>query len=183
MADIQKITEREQVPEEHRHHYDDVLASRGSIGAPYYYLLHSPDLAGRTAHLVGYARFESILPEQIKELAICAVAREMDCLYEWAAHEGDAIAAGASPEAVSAVRNNQDLHDIAEEEAVVVSFIRELLRPPHRVSSNTFQRIHDLLGDALLADMSGVIGAYVGLACSLNAFDIPTPPGRPILPT
>jgi hypothetical protein len=33
-----------------------------------------------------------------------------------------------------------------------------------------------------LVELTGIIGAYVGLACSLNAFDVGTQPGRPVLP-
>ena len=183
MPDMAKITDREQVAEGQRHHYDSIVESRGSVGAPYYYLMHSPDLAARTAHLLGYARFESVLPHHIKELAVCTAAREMDCVYEWAAHEGDALEAGVSSEVVTAVRDKKDLQHLTREEMVIVSFVQQLLRSPHRISDATFREIHTLLGDAYVADLAGVIGAYVALACSLNAFDVPTPEGRPVLPT
>lgn len=183
MPSIERITDREQVAEEHRHNYDAIVASRGSVGAPYYYLLHQPELAARTAHLLGYARFESALPTDIKELAVCAVAREMDCLYEWAAHKDDALASGVSPEAVAAIENRGDLQGLSGEDAAIVGFVRQLLRPPHRISGITFEDVRGRLGDALVAELVGVIGAYVGLACSLNAFDVQPPEGRPVLPT
>ena len=85
MSRLLQITEREQLPEDQRHHYDSIIASRKQIGPPYYYLLHCPDLAARTAHLVGYSRFDSDLPNKVKEVAICTVARELDCVFEWAA--------------------------------------------------------------------------------------------------
>ena len=183
MPSIERITDREQVTEEHRHNYDAIVASRGSVGAPYYYLLHQPELAARTAHLLGYARFESVLPTDIKELAVCAVAREMDCLYEWAAHKDDALASGVSPEAVGAIEHRGELQGLAREDAAIVEFVSQLLRPPHRISGATFEEVRSRLGDALVAELVGVIGAYVGLACSLNAFDVQPPEGRPVLPT
>ena len=183
MPSIERITERDQVAEEDRHHYDAIVASRGAVGAPYYYLLHQPELAARTAHLLGYARFESALPTDIKELAVCAVAREMDCLYEWAAHKDDALASGVKPEAVEAVQHRSDIHGLSSEDAAIVEFVRQLLRPPHRISDATFGEVRTRLGDALVAELVGVIGAYAGLACSLNAFDVQPPEGRPVLPT
>lgn len=181
-SDIEKISERNQVADEARHHYDSIVGSRGSIGAPYYYLMHSPDMAARTANLLGYARFESILPAHIKELAVCVTAREMDCVYEWAAHENDALEAGVSAEVVSAIRDRKQPNHLTHEESLIVDFVQQLLRSPHRVTEDTFKDTHALLGDAQLADLSGVIGAYVALACSLNAFDVQTPDGRPVLP-
>ena len=46
----------------------------------------------------------------------------------------------------------------------------------------TFQALHSRLGDTRLAELTGIIGAYVGLACSLNAFEIPAPEGLTVLP-
>ena len=183
MGRISEITQRDQVPEDQRHHYDSIAASRGAIGAPYYYLLHTPDLAARTAHLVGYSRFESDFPVELKELAICAIAREMDCLYEWAAHEGDALKAGVRDEAVLAIKDGKAPQGLTEGESQVVRYVQEILRPPHRVSDPTFTALQGRLGDAGMAELTGIIGAYTALACSLNAFDVQTPSGRPVLPT
>ncbi len=183
MPQMPRITEREQVPEGQRHHYDSIITTRKEIGAPYYFLLHCPDLAARTAHLLAYCRFESSLPEDLKELAVCTAAREMDCSYEWAAHEGDAQKAGVREEAISIIRDRKDQSGLTTEEARVVSFVQEMLRPPHRVSRTTFQGLLDAIGETQMAELTGTVGAYVGLACSLNAFDVHTPEGRPVLPT
>ncbi len=183
MPSIERITDREHLAEEHRQHYDAIVASRGVVGPPYYYLLHQPELAARTAHLLGYARFESALPADVKELAVCTVAREMDCLYEWAAHKDDALASGVSPEAVAAVEERGDLQRLSKGEAAIVEFVRELLRPPHRISGAPFEEVRSSLGDSLVAELVGVVGAYAALACSLNAFDVQPPEGRPVLPT
>ena len=91
MPRIPELTEREAIPEDQRRHYDSIMASRKRIGAPYANLLHCPDLAARTAHLVGYSLHTSDFPLKEKELVICTVAREMDCVYEWAAHSGHAL--------------------------------------------------------------------------------------------
>jgi len=182
MPRIREITEREQLREEQRVHYDSIIASRKRIGAPYANLLHCADLAARTAHLVGYSLFTSDFPKDQKELVICTVARELDCVFEWAAHEGHARAAGVREEAITAIRDRMAPAGLNKEEASFVEYVQELLRPPHRVKEPTFQALHDRLGDARLAELTGIIGAYVGLACSLNAFDIQAPTGMPVLP-
>ncbi len=183
MPRIPQITERDQVPEDQRQHYDSIIASRNRIGAPYFYLLHCPDLAARTAHLVGYSLHSSDFPMEQKELVICTLARELDCLFEWAAHEGLARDAGIREEAIAAIREGRAPEGLTDEEAPFVRYVQELLRPPHRITEPTFQALHKRLGDARLAELTGIIGSYVGLACSLNAFGVQTPEGMPVLPT
>ncbi len=183
MPRIPEITKRDQLPEDQRQHYDSIMASRNRIGAPYFYLLHCPDVAARTAHLVAYSLFASDFPRGQKELVICTVAREFDCVFEWAAHEGHAQNAGVREEAIVSIRDRKAPEGLTDEEASFVKYVQELLRPPHRITEPTFQALHKRLGDARLAELTGIIGGYVGLACSLNAFDVQAPKGRSILPT
>ena len=182
MARIPEITKPEEISEENREFYDSIMASRKRIGAPYNFLLHVPDLAARTAHLVGYSLFTSDFPSDLKELAICTVAREMDCPFEWAAHADHAIKAGVRGEALEAIRSRSAPAQLTGGEAEVVCYVQELLRAPHRVTPATFDALKDRLGVARLVELTGIVGAYVGLACSLNAFEVPTPPGRELLP-
>jgi 4-carboxymuconolactone decarboxylase len=183
MARIPEITEREQLPEDQRNYYDSIMASRNRIGGPYIYMLHCPDLAARTAHLVAYSLFSSDFPKDQKELIICTVAREFNCVFEWAAHEKHAREAGVRDEAIVAIRDGNAPRGLTDEEASFVKYVQELLRPPHRISEPTFQALHNRLGDARIAELTGIIGGYVGLACSLNAFEVQTPKGRDVLPT
>jgi 4-carboxymuconolactone decarboxylase len=179
---VPEITNREELPQHQREFYDSIVASRKRIGAPYNYLLHAPDLAARTAHLIGYALFTTDFPEDIKELAICTVAREMDCAYEWAAHADDAHKAGVRQECIKIIENHKAPAGLTEREAEVVRYVQELLRPPHRITPATFDALKERIGVPRLVELTGVIGAYVGLACSLNAFEVETPPDQPVLP-
>jgi 4-carboxymuconolactone decarboxylase len=183
MSRIPEITKRDQLPEDQRPHYDSIMASRNQIVGPYAYLLHCPDLAARTAHLAGYSLFTSDFPKEQKELVICTVAREFDCVFEWAAHEGHARDAGVREETIAAIRDGKAPEGLSDEEADFVKYVQELLRPPHRITEPTFQALRNRLGDARLAELTGIIGGYVALACSLNAFDVQAPEGRPVLPT
>ncbi len=183
MTRVPEITEREQIPEDQRHHYDYIATSRNNRPRPYSFLLHSPDLAARTAYLVGYSLHESDFPLDLKELAICAVAREFDSPYQWASHERNAVKAGVREEAIFAIRDRLAPDGLTLEEAEIVRYVQELLRPPHRISEPTFQALHRRLGVARLVELTGIIGGYVALACSLNALEVPIAEGRPVLPT
>ena len=179
---VPEITNREDLPEHQREFYDSIIASRKRVGAPYNYLLHAPDLAARTAHLIGYALFSTDFPQDIKELAICTVAREMDCAFEWAAHAEDALKAGVRQECIKIIGDRKAPAGLSKDEAEVVGYVQELLRPPHRIMPATFDALKARIGVPRLVELTGILGAYVGLACSLNAFDAEPPPGRPILP-
>jgi 4-carboxymuconolactone decarboxylase len=170
---VPEVTNREDLPEDQREFYDSIITSRKRIGAPYNFLLHAPDLAARTAHLIGYALFSTDFPTDLKELAICTVAREMDCAFEWAAHADDARKAGVRQECIKIIQDR---------EAEVVRYVQELLRPPHRITPATFDALKARIGVRRLVELTGILGAYVGLACSLNAFEVETPPGRSLLP-
>jgi 4-carboxymuconolactone decarboxylase len=182
VARVPEITNREDVPEDQREFYDSIIASRKRIGAPYNFLLHAPDLAARTAHLIGYSLFSTDFPEDVKEVAICTVAREMDCPFEWAAHADDARKAGVGEEDLEIIRDRKAPAGLGEREADVVRYVQELLRPPHRITPATFEALRTRIGVARLVELTGIIGAYAGLACSLNAFEVAAPPGRPVLP-
>ena len=179
---VPEITNREELPEHQREFYDSIIASRKGIGAPYNFLLHAPDLAARTAHLIGYALFSTDFPNDVKELAICTVAREMDCAFEWAAHADDAHKAGVRQECIKIIENRKAPAGLTEREAEVVRYVQELLRPPHRITLATFDALKARIGVPRLVELTGILGAYVGLACSLNAFEVETPRGRPVLP-
>ncbi len=182
MPRMSEITQREQVAEADQPHFDSIIASRGRIAAPYQYLLNSPDLAARVAHTIGYARFEAKLDKRVAELAICSVARELDCLYEWAAHEDEAREAGVREEAIASIKAGTAPDGLTPNEAVVVRYVHEVLRAPHRVSDATFGALLERLGERDMAELAAIVGAYVMLACCLNAFGVPTPEGRAVLP-
>ncbi|MDZ4345864.1 MAG: hypothetical protein U1E51_25910 [Candidatus Binatia bacterium] len=86
MARIATIDKKEDLAPENQKVYDAIAQSRGVVGGPWLALLHSPELAGRTAHLGSYVRFESSLERKLVELTALVAARELECKHEWAAH-------------------------------------------------------------------------------------------------
>lgn len=173
MARIATIDKREDLAEEHQSVYDGIAQSRGAVGGPFLALLHSPELAKRTAHLGGYLRFESNLDAKVVELAALVSARELECKHEWAAHVTHAQKAGIPMETIRAVHQSRGTEHFSYEDAQIVSFVRETLRS-HRASETTFQALYGRLGERGLVELTATIGYYVMLACTLNVFDIVT---------
>jgi 4-carboxymuconolactone decarboxylase len=173
MARIATIEKKDDLAQEHQHVYDAIAASRGAVGGPWLALLHSPELAARTAHLGSYVRFESSLDHKIIEFAALVSARELDCKHEWAAHIVNGQKAGIPIETIRAVYEKMGAESFSSQEAQIVSFVREILHS-HRVSETTFQALYGRLGEKGLVELTATVGYYAMLACTLNAFDVAT---------
>jgi 4-carboxymuconolactone decarboxylase len=140
-------------------------------------LLHSPELAQRTAHLGSYVRFESGLDHKLIEFTAVVAARELECKHEWAAHIAHGQKAGIPMETIRAVYQKKGTESFSSEDAQIVSFVREMLHS-RRVSEATFQALYGRLGEKGLVEITATIGYYAMLACTLNTFDVytQTPP-------
>ena len=57
-------------------YYDEIVESRGGIRGPFPALLHSPQLASLVAATGHYARFDCVLPNPLREVAIICAAKE-----------------------------------------------------------------------------------------------------------
>src|ERR1044071_1731739 len=128
MARIATVQQKEEIPSEHQHVYDEIAASRGAVGGPWLALLHSPELAQRTAHLGSFVRFESSLDHRTIEFTALVSARELDCKHEWGAHIGHAEKAGISPDIIRAVYEKKGAESFSSEDAQILSLVREILQ-------------------------------------------------------
>lgn len=175
------ITDRDDVPEERRHHYDAIEESRGGVRGPFCVLMNSPEVAGRAGHLGAYIRYESVLPDTARELTIINTAREWDCAYEWAIHEPIAREVGVREAAIETVAAQESPEELTEAERTIVRYGRELLRG-NRVSEATFEAAKERFGPQGLTDLTATIGYYSMLACVMDAFEVTPGEGVPELP-
>ena len=173
MARIATIDKKDDLALEHRPIYDAIVQSRGVVGGPWLALLHSPELAQRTAHLGSYVRFESHLDHKLIEFTALVAARELDCKHEWAAHVAHGQKAGIPMETIRTVYQKKGTENFSSEDAQIVSFIREMLHS-HRVTETTYQAIYARLGEQGMVELTATIGYYAMLACTLNTFDVAT---------
>lgn len=183
MPRLPNLTKREDVPEHLIEAYDRVAAARqGVVSGPYGILLHSPELAHRTAVLGEYTRWNSVLSDRQTETAVLAVAREMDAAVMWASHVRIGTDAGVPAATIEAIAAERGLDALAEEERAIVGYVRELLGPTHRVSDATFEAARSLLGEQGVVDLTGLLGYYAIVGYTLNAFEVEPPDGSPSLP-
>ena len=173
MARIATITKKEELALEQQKVYDAIAQSRGVVGGPWLALLHSPELAARTAHLGSYIRFESSLDHKVIEFTALVSARELECKHEWAAHIMHGEKAGIPMETIRAVYQKKGAESFSSEDAQIVSFVREMIHS-HRVNEATFQAIYGRFGEKGMVELTATIGYYAMLACTLNTFDVYT---------
>jgi 4-carboxymuconolactone decarboxylase len=177
MPRLPQITSREEIAEDKRDIYDAIMGTRKRVAGPFSMLLYSPELAGRTAHLGTYLRWESVFTQAERETAILVAARESDCGYEFYSHSILAREAGVREEAIQAIANRLPIDRFTPEEATIVAYGRELLQT-HRVSSETFEAAKAKYGAQGMVDLTATLGYYTMMACTINAFEVEPPAGQ-----
>src|SRR5271156_1050556 len=123
MARLPPITSKDQVVPEHHAIFDAIVQSRGAVQGPFTMFLHSPELAGRLAHLGAYVRFEGSLDMRVRVLAAMTVAREFEAAYVWGAQTGAARQRGVAETTSAAIRENRS-DGVPALDAQIVDFTR-----------------------------------------------------------
>ena len=179
MARLTPITSKDQVDVKDHAIVDAIVGSRGALQGPFSMFLHSPELAGRVAHLGAYVRFEGSLDMRVRVLAAMTVAREFEAVYVWGAQTGGARRQGVPESTIAAIRD-QHTRGIPPEDALIVEFTQQLLRK-HRVDDATMQAIRARFGDDELLQLTGAIGYYSMLAMTVNACELEAAAGAEVL--
>src|ERR1700688_4896152 len=158
MARVPLIISKDQVPAEHHAIVDSIIGSRGALHGPFSVFLHSPEIAGRVAHLGALVRFEGSLDMRVRVLAAMTVACEFEAEYVWGAQTGSARRQHVPETTIDAIRENRS-DGVPAEDLAIIDFTRALLRK-HRVSDATAAAMRDRFGDDGFVQLSGAIGYY-----------------------
>jgi 4-carboxymuconolactone decarboxylase len=155
-----------------------VAGPRVALRGPFEPWLRSPHLADRAQKLGEYCRFNSSLPKDLAELAICLVGRHFKAQYEFYAHARLAKEAGLAPAIIEAVRTRATPPFTREAERIVYDFVSEYLET-NRVAATNYKRTVDAFGEQGVVDLVGVCGYYMLVSMTLNVFEMPLPAGVP----
>ncbi|HUN41352.1 MAG TPA: hypothetical protein VMU81_13760 [Acetobacteraceae bacterium] len=179
MARLPHITSKDQVAPKDQGAFESIVASRGAVHGPFTMFLHSPELAGRVAHVGAYVRFEGSLDMRVRVLAAMTIAREYEALYVWGAQTGGARRLGVPETTITAIRENRE-DGMPAEDAQIVAFTRTLLRR-HRVDNATAQAMLARFGNDEFIQLTGAIGYYALLCMTVNACELEAGPGAEVL--
>ena len=175
MPRIPPIAAKSDMPAEHQHVFDQVMAVFGRVRGPFSMLLHSPRLAERLLPMVPFAREGSIVEPQLRQIAVLAAVRERDADYVWAAQVDAARRVGLREPVIDLLRAKADPVGLPAEERDVVVYVRQLMRS-NRVDQPVFDELLQRHGAQWLVELTTVANFYVALCGVVNAFEVPTPP-------
>lgn len=151
---------------------------RGPLGM----WMYSPEMAEGAWLLRQRVRYGTEKNQRLTELTILSTAREISNQYEFSAHEPLGRAAGLEQEIMDFVKYRRPMSEadsvpgMGEQEKLIIQFTRELISEP-KVSSETFARVLDMMGEEGLMDLTGLIGYYNFVALTLKTFDVQREPG------
>ena len=179
MPRLEPITSKQQIAAKDHAVFDSIVASRGGVHGPFSMFMHSPEIAGRVAHLGAYVRFEGSLDMRVRVLAAMTVGREYDVLYIWGAQTSAARKMGVPDSTIAAIRENHS-RGVPAEDAQIIEFTRQLLRR-HRIDDATARAMRERFGDDEFIQLTGAIGYYALLAMTMNACELESAAGNEVL--
>lgn len=139
---------------------------------PYGPLLRSPALMLEVEAVGRRLRYGSCLSENLKELAICLVARSFCQQFEWSVHAMEAEKAGVSPAILAAIAEGRRPDGMDAEETLIHDAVTELI-VTKRWSDTTYDRILARHGERGAVEIPALVGIYSLLAYVLNVARTP----------
>jgi len=181
MARISPVTGKADVAPEYQAVVDQVLAVFGSVRGPFSILLHSPKLAERLLRLVTFNREDSVVPGNLRSLAILATVREKEAAYVWSAQVGAARRAGVPESTIDLLRAKGDPSGLPAEQRDIINYTRQLMRT-NRVEQPVFDALRERFGVQWLVELTAAANYFAFLSGMVNAFEVPAPEGGDKLP-
>jgi 4-carboxymuconolactone decarboxylase len=181
MPRLPEVLDRNALPEDKREIHDYLAKTRGAVRLPFSAFLNNAELTYRIAHVGSYIRFDGLLPDKTRELAILATAREVDARFEWAGHARIAKELGITDADLDAIANRTAPAGLSEDDALPVRVAQSLVRD-HSVSDADFNAARSKFGDAGVVELLGTVGYYCLMGCVLNGLQIEPPADAPKLP-
>jgi 4-carboxymuconolactone decarboxylase len=170
------LPDREQMSREQQKVYDDVVKGpRGMMVGPLRAVIHSPELADRWQRLGEFVRYRTVLPEDLKELAIIVSARRWNSEVEWGVHARVAKEAGVAEHVIDAIRDGNEPR-LDANAAEIYEYTRQL-QTFGEVEDETYRAVRRRWGEQGIVELTAIIGYYTMVAMMLNAHRVPLPDG------
>ena len=183
MTRVKEIRENDDASEDIHLVLDKLKESyNGRIVGPYRVLLYKPSLAEVVCNTADQIRKETTLESEIRELVTIIVARQIDCVYVWSAHQPGALQSGVPIEVIASIEKKHEINYklISNRQRIAVDFTNELIKN-NRVSDQLFDDAQKTFGIEGVVDLASTIGQYYMLGSVLNSFEVDPDPDRPVL--
>jgi 4-carboxymuconolactone decarboxylase len=150
--------------------------AEGRLEGPFNAMLFSPDVGGALQALGASLRYNSLLTDRTRELAVLLVAREYNSDYEWRAHEHVGRVAGLSESEISDLMEGRPAPSLSDPEALTFK-VTECLISERDLPEDVFSEAARTLGEAVITELITLVGYYSLLALSMRACKTPLPAG------
>lgn len=152
----------------------ELVNAEGGLVGPFNAFVHAPGVGRHMSALGGRLRYRTSIERRLSEVAIITVGAAWRAEFEWWAHARMAREHGVSDAVVDAIGRADEPPFKAEDERVVYQVARELTSTG-RVSQETYDAAHRLLGDQGMVELVSLCGYYTLISFLLNAFAVPLP--------
>ncbi|WP_288251456.1 carboxymuconolactone decarboxylase family protein [uncultured Hydrogenophaga sp.] len=167
----------ETLTDEQRPVYNKIVSGpRGKIQGPLRAALHNPELADAWQALGALLRYRTSLPPRLSELAILVTAVARQSPFEWYAHRIEGEKAGIEPAIFAALLAGEEPPGMSGDDRLVYRFALELNRL-NSVRDDTYAAALERFGARTLVELTALVGYYTMVALTLNAHEVPLPPG------
>jgi 4-carboxymuconolactone decarboxylase len=144
---------------------------------PFAVFLHAPAYGALAQKLGGHVRLNTSIPPRLSEFAILCTGHFWKAQYEWYVHARIAAEQGVKEATIRDLKAGRPPKSAPRDEMAIYAFVKELYAT-RRVSNATYARVHKLLGDAGMVELTGILGYYVLISMTLNVFRMPLPEGE-----
>ena len=117
-------------------------------------------------------RYETILDENLKELAICVVGSHYKAKFEFAYHAELAKKTGISEKILEDLRQNKTPSFNDSRLRLIYQITTQLL-DKHSLSDNIYHEGIDEFNEQGMIELVSLVGYYCLVSLTLNAFEIP----------
>lgn len=178
MARVPYVT-REDLDSEGQQIYDTIRRDRNAaeVGLQFRALLHRPKPTGYLTSMGAQLRFHSAMPENLKELAIIVIARELKSDIEWTAHAALASRAGVSDASIEAIRTGKAPDALSGDEQVIARFVLKLVRD-RESPDDVYEPAAKRLGTQGIVDLTLTCSYYTAINMAQVALKPEMEPGK-----
>lgn len=154
-----------------------LVTAEGGLAGPFNAWLYAPDLGSRLAELGRVLRFETSVDRRLLEIAIITTGAHWKAEFEWWAHSRMARQHGVPDDVVAAIAEGDEPPFGDDTAGRAVHAVARSLATSGRLDHATYAAARDALGDRGLVEIVSLCGYYTLVSFTLNAFDVPLPPG------
>jgi len=147
-----------------------------TLAGPFGCYMRAPEAGEVIQQFAAFCRFKTRLPKRLSEFAILVIGQMWKAQYEFYVHAQEAERAGVLAQTIRDLKAGRAPAKAPKDERALYDFIKEL-HQKRRVSSRTYARVHDTVGDGGMVEFLAILGSYTLTSMVLNTFQVPLPEG------